>query len=82
MDNLERRLIALEHQQHHDRELTDWRLDEHSRRLQALERNPLQRLSYGSTIKLLIALLLPLAVLFATGDLRKAAMAIRLAAGG
>lgn len=92
MDNLERRVIALEHQRialqqdlGHEREMTDWRFADLSRRLQALEQAATlswSRIPLGSVMKLVVAFLLPLTVWFATGDLRKALQAAHLAGLG
>jgi len=85
MDNrdLERRVIVLEEQSRHERELTDWRFSDLSRRLQAMERGQARQLPTGSMSKIMIAVALPLAVLVITGDLRRALLAaLRLAMGG
>ncbi len=81
MDDLERRIIVIEQQIRHDREMSAWRFSDISRQLQELQTRPLSYLSAGSIIKILIAILLPLAVWLLTGDLRKALEASRLAGG-
>jgi hypothetical protein len=81
MDDLERRILALEHQARHERELTEWKLDALCRRLQVLEASPL-RISAPALLKIMIAIFLPASVLLLTGDLRKALAALRMAATG
>lgn len=86
MDDLERRIIELEAQQHFDRQLVQIHLASLHQRLQALENRPSRHLlqesalaiSPGSISKLALAFLLPFLVLLLTGDLAKAIRAIRL----
>jgi hypothetical protein len=80
MDSLEQRILALELQAKHERELTDFRLDDLSRRLQAMEKP--KSLPVGSIGKIALALALPLVVLLGTGDMRKVLAVLRLIIGG
>jgi len=80
MDNLERRVIVLEEQARHERELNDWRFDSLSRQLLGLQTRP--QITAPSLAKILVAIAIPLTALLTTGDLRKVLMAIRLAVGG
>ena len=85
MDDIERRIIHLEHSQAHDRQLIQLHLSSFHQRLTVLERRPplASSTSDGSgSIKLWLAFLLPLLVLLMTGDLQAALKAMRLAAGG
>jgi|KBSSwiStaDraftv2_1062776.scaffolds.fasta_scaffold1527012_1 hypothetical protein len=79
MDDLERRLLILEMETKHERELSDSRFDSLSRRLQVLETNPL---TVGSMGRILLAIGLPVAVWLLTGDLRKALAALRMMGAG
>lgn len=79
MDDLERRLLTLELESKHERELSDSRFDNLSRRLQALEANPV---TVMGLMKLMLALLLPFGVWLLTGDLRKALVALRMMGAG
>jgi hypothetical protein len=79
MDDLERRLLTMELEAKHERELSDWRHAEVSRRLQRLEQNPVM---LASIAKIATALVLPIGVWLLTGDLRKALAAFRLMGGG
>ncbi len=76
---LERRLLTLELEAKHERELSDSRFDSLSRRLQALEANPV---TIGSLGRIFLAISLPVAVWLLTGDLRKALAALRMMGAG
>jgi hypothetical protein len=78
MDDLERRLLTLELETKHERELQDFRYDDLSHRLLVLEKNPV---TASSLLKLAAAIALPLGVWLITGDLRKALAVARLGAG-
>lgn len=82
MDNLERRVIVLEQQLRHERELSDWRFDALSRQFQAFQTRPLAQVTAQTILKILLAIAIPLTALMSTGDLRRLLMAIRLAVGG
>lgn len=79
MDDLERRLLTLEIESRHERELRDFQIDALSRRLLVLETNPI---TASSLAKLAVALLLPIGVWLLTGDLRKALAALRMMGAG
>lgn len=79
MDDLERRLLTMELEVKHERELSDYRYDGLCRRLQRLEQSPV---TLAGMLKIATALALPLGVWLLTGDLRKALVAFRLMAGG
>ena len=78
MDDLERRLLTLELETKHERELQDFRYDDLCQRLLVLEKNPV---TASSLLKLVAAIALPLGVWLITGDLRKALAVARLGAG-
>lgn len=78
MDELERRILALEFQAQNDRDLSEWRYSDHSRRLRELEANPV---TTATLIKLLVAVCLPIGVWIITGDVRKALVALRMMGG-
>jgi hypothetical protein len=82
MDDLERRVIVLEQQVRHERELSDWRYAALSRQLLEAQASPLRQIPSATTVKVFVAILLPLTVLLATGDLRKALAAAARLAGG
>jgi hypothetical protein len=75
------RLARIEITAHFERERTDYLIGDISRRLLALEMRGTTPPAGGGTLKYAIAILLPLAVLLATGDLATAARALRLALG-
>lgn len=79
MDDLERRVLTLELQAQNDRDLTEWRYSDLSRRLQALEEN---QVTAGSIIRIMLAICLPVGVWLLTGDLRKALAALRMMGAG
>jgi len=79
MDDLERRLLTLEIENRHERELRDFQIDALSRRLLALETNPV---TAAGLLKLAFAIALPLGVWVLTGDLRKALAALRMMGAG
>lgn len=72
MDDLERRIIHLEHSTQSDRQLTQVHLDALYRRLAALESNPLRSIQAGTIFRALVAIGLPIAVWLVTGDLARA----------
>jgi hypothetical protein len=72
MDDLERRIIQLEHQAKSDRQLTQVHLDVLYRRLTTLESHPLRQIPLGTIFRISLALLLPVIVWLVTGDLGKA----------
>jgi hypothetical protein len=83
MDELERRIIHLEHIQSTDRQILQLHLASFHQRLSALEaREPTSPVTNSGSIKLWLAFLLPLLVLLMTGDLKAALRALRLAATG
>ena len=77
MDDLERRIIHLEHATSSDRQLTQIHLDALYQRLQSLESSPLRQISPGAIFRILMAIGLPVIVWLLTGDLAKALRAIR-----
>jgi hypothetical protein len=74
------RLVRLELITSYERERTDYLIAGLSHRLQALETRG-GTIPSGGALKYALAILLPLAVLLATGDLATAARALRLAFG-
>jgi len=84
MDDLERRIIHLEHSLATDRQLIQLHLASFHQRLTTLERpaQPTSTPGGSGPIKLWLAFLLPLAVLILTGDLQTAIRAMRLAIAG
>ena len=72
MDDLERRIIQLEHQAKSDRQLTQVHLDQVYRQLQSLQSSPLRQIPLGTIFRISLALLLPIIVWVVTGDLGKA----------
>lgn len=76
----EERIIRLEETVHHHRELVEWRLHEHHRRLTELEDGPPEVVS-SSGLKLLFAVLITLLAFLITGDPRSAFTAARLGLG-
>jgi hypothetical protein len=79
MDDLERRQLTLEFQAQQDRDLSEWRYYDLSRRLQTLEANPV---TAAGLVKLAAAIALPVGAWLLTGDLRKALAVLRMTAGG
>ena len=77
MDDLERRILTLEHTQSADRQLAQLHLDALYLRLAALESHPLRRINLGAIFRILTAIVLPIIVWLATGDITRALRAIR-----
>lgn len=78
--SMQERLVRLELTSTYERERTDYLIAGLSHRLLVLETTR-QAAPSGSTLKYTIAILLPLGVLLATGDLKAAVRALRLALG-
>ena len=79
MDDLERRIIHLEHTSHTDRQLTQVHIAALYQRLQAAEQinlNPFRSIPLGSIFRIALALLLPIIVWLVTGDMAKALRAV------
>ncbi|MBX9587890.1 MAG: hypothetical protein K2X43_01205 [Hyphomonadaceae bacterium] len=84
MDDQLERIIHLEAAVEHGQNLTAYRLDEHARRLAALETRPdaiTRVMGPGAWLKIVLAICLPLLVLLATGDIGAAIRAAKLAGG-
>ena len=77
----EERITRLEVTVTHHRELMDWRLHEHHRRLSELEDGPQDSVASSSGLKLLFAVLITLLAFLITGDPRSAFTAARLGLG-
>lgn len=74
MDDLERRIIHLEHKVHY--ELTGLH-----RRVEVLEQPLYRVMGAAGWLKIILAICLPLLVLLATGDWHAAVKAVRLSGG-
>jgi hypothetical protein len=77
----EERVTRLEETVRHHRELSDWRLHDHNRRLSALEEKEPDQIVSSSGLKLLIAVIITLLAFLVTGDPRSAFTAARLGLG-
>lgn len=84
MDDTRDRLIALEQAVEHGNNFTAYRFEQLERRMLALENKPdaiTRVMGAGGWIKLILALLIPLFVLMATGDIGAALRAARSGGG-
>jgi hypothetical protein len=84
MDDTRERLIVLEQAVAHANEWNAYRHEQHERRLSALESKPdviTRVMGAGGWIKLILAVLIPLLVLLATGDIGAALRAARSPGG-
>lgn len=76
MDDLERRILTVEHTIASDRQLTQLHLSQLHQRLEALEAHPLRSINPGMIFRILMAVVLPIIVWLATGDMAKALRAV------
>lgn len=91
MESLERDVLLLQQEVRRNREWMDYHTAElrsiaaeHSRELAALKGRPTSDHLpiYGALLKILLAMIVPLVVLFLTGDLKQALAASKLIATG
>ncbi len=91
MDQLERELLLLQTKVDRNREWLDYHVAEiraqvadHTRQLQAMQQRPASDPLpiFGSSLKLVAAILFPLLVLALTGDLKQGLAALKLVTSG
>ena len=84
MDDTRERLVGLEQAIKYGNELSAYRLEQLERRMLALETRPdaiTRVMGAGGWVKIILALLIPLFVLLATGDIGAALRAARSGGG-